>query len=417
MKVLIFNTFENEGGASKATIRIHKALIKENIDSKVVVMFKKGKDPTIIGLDSNLIKKLLNKIRLQIDFLPLRLYRKRKNTVFTVSWLGANIKKLIRKVNPDLCFLTWISAGFIRIEDIALIKQPIIWRLSDSWPFTGGCHVPGDCTNYIIKCGNCHILRSNKENDLSRINWNRKRKAWSKLNMTIVCPSNWMADCARKSSLLADKKIVVIPNAIEVTLFKPQEKLIARRKFNFQQEKLLIMFGASNSNSDPNKGMHLLIPAIKNFSKTKMGSNAELIIFGADQPKDSPDFGIKVNYMGKILNEAILASLYAAVDIFIAPSLQDNSANTVLEALSCGTPCIAFNTSGMPDLIKHKENGYLAQSFDIFDLEQGIIWLLEDTDRLCNLGKKARESVILNNSSEIVAKKYVNLFNELTNLN
>ena len=114
-------------------------------------------------------------------------------------------------------------------------------------------------------------------------------------------------------------------------------------------------------------------------------------------------------------DDVTLSLVYSAADVFVTPSKEDNLPNTVLESLACGTPCVAFNIGGMPDLIEHQKNGYLAQPFDTSDLARGIQWVLEDSSRYAQLGDRARKKVETEFNQTIQTQRYLSLFNKIIN--
>jgi glycosyltransferase involved in cell wall biosynthesis len=243
--------------------------------------------------------------------------------------------------------------------------------------------------------------------------WQRKLKAWKNLNLTIVTPSYWLAKCSGASSLLQNARIEVIPNGIDTEIFKPVQRFIARTILGLPQNKRLILFGAIEPTSNIRKGFHLLQPALKKLSQSDWVDRVELVVFGASKPKNVPDFGFKSNYLGKLNDDISLALVYAAVDLFVAPSLEDNLPNTIIESLACATPCVAFNIGGMPDMIEHQQNGYLAQPFDVEDLARGITWVLEDVERWQKLCDRSRQKVEQQFTLQIQAMNYLSLYKNI----
>jgi glycosyltransferase involved in cell wall biosynthesis len=206
----------------------------------------------------------------------------------------------------------------------------------------------------------------------------------------------------------------VIANGLDIQRYKPIEKSFARNLLGLPQNKQLILFGAMSSTSDRRKGFHLLLPALKKLSQGQMGQDRlELVVFGASQPLEPPDFGFKTHYLGRLNDDISLALVYAAADIFVAPSTEDNLPNTVMEALACGIPCVAFKIGGMPDMIEHQQNGYLAHPYDIEDLAQGINWVLENTERYNQLCIQARQKVEQEFTLELQAEKYLELYSDI----
>ncbi|NEQ63183.1 MAG: glycosyltransferase, partial [Moorea sp. SIO4A1] len=157
----------------------------------------------------------------------------------------------------------------------------------------------------------------------------------------------------------------------------------------------------------------LLQPALQELSQSGWRDQLELVIFGDSRPDNPPEFGFNAHYLGTFSDDLSLALVYGAADVFVCPSLQDNLPNTVMEAIACGTPCVAFNIGGMPDLIEHQKNGYLAQPYQIEALAQGIAWVLENTERHQKLSYRAREKVEKEFTLEIQARRYLSLFTEI----
>ena len=360
------------------------------------------------------LAKGLAKLRPTLDQLPLYPYPKRERSPYSVQWLPDNLAAQVAQINPDVIHLHWINGGYLKIETIARFKKPIIWTLHDMWAFTGGCHITKDCMNYTNSCGTCPQLHSNKEKDLSRWIWQRKARAWQNLNLTIVTPSHWLAKCAASSSLLKNVRIEVIPNGLDTQQYKPIEKSVARSILSLPEDKQLILFGAMSATSDPNKGFNFLQSALQNLSQSGWGEQVELVVFGSSQPKNPTELGLKSHYLGRLNDDISLSLVYAAADVFIAPSVQDNLPNTVMESLACGTPCVAFDIGGMPDMIEHQQNGYLAKPFDIDDLARGITWVLEDEERLQKLGSNGREKIEQNFSLEIQAYNYLSVYKDIS---
>jgi glycosyltransferase involved in cell wall biosynthesis len=413
IKPLLISTHDINGGAPRATYRLHQGLNSIGIQSQILVQTKETDTYTVLT-DTTKFGKAFGKFTRTLDALPLQLYPHRDSKLaFSAQWVPDSIAAQVTELDPDVVNLHWTNGGFVQIETLAKIKKPIVWTLHDMWLFTGGCNYNGDCTNYTSSCGACPQLHSNKENDLSRWIWKRKQKSWQGLELNIVTPSHWLADCAAFSPLIKDKRIQVIPNGINTEQYKPIQKSIVRSILGLPLDKHLILFGAMSPTSNPRKGFHLLQPALLKLSQNGWADRIEVIIFGASQPEKPLEIGFKVHYLGKLKDEISLALVYAAADLFIAPSVQDNLPNTIMESLSCGTPCVGFDIGGIPDMIEHKQNGYLAKPFDIDDLAQGITWVIEDQERWHLLSKRSREKVEQEFTLEIQAKEYLKLYQSL----
>ena len=389
-----------------AGYRLHKGLIFQGIDSQVLVEIKGINDTTIHGAKS-VLKKTTSLIKVIIDQMAVRVYFHRTGLPFSPSIVPDRITSKINIIDPSIIHLHWICGGFIRIETLKKIKKPIVWTLHDSWAFTGGCHIPYECMGYRENCGKCPTLGSKREHDLSRFVLERKIKSWHDLDITVVTPSTWLSDCAKNSNLFSNSRIEVIPNGIDINQFKPIDKETARDQLSLPKDKKLILFGAVNSTSDPNKGFNHLKDSLSHLEKLK---NTDLVIFGGENSIDLQDCKFKIYSLGKIYDDNTLALIYSAADVFVAPSLSENLPNTILESLACGTPCVAFNIGGIPDLIEHKKNGYLASPFDSKDLAVGIKWILDDEK---TLSENARQKVLDEFNILDVAYRYSELYKSI----
>lgn len=411
MKILIVNTSDLQGGAARAAYRLHQALKKEGVTSQMLVQSKSSDDYSVIGPETKM-QKAVNMMRPTLDAIPVKRYNNRTKTLFSPSWLPfSGMVEKINALKPDVVHLHWIAGGMIRIEDLAKIKAPIVWSLHDMWAFTGGCHYDEACDGYKNQCGQCPVLSSNKEKDLSRKVWLRKQKAFACLpKMTVIGLSKWLADCAASSSLFENTSVVNLPNPIDTQNFAPIEQAKARNLFNLPQDKRLILFGAMGATSDPRKGFKSLTKALNHLP-----SDYELVVFGSSEPQTPQGFNQKAHYLGQLQDDVSLRVLYSAADVMVVPSLQENLSNAIMESLACGTPVVGFAIGGNVDLIEHQQNGYLAKPLDTWDLANGINWILNHATPE-QLEQAAREKVLKEFNSDLVAKKYISLYQKLTNL-
>jgi len=392
LKILHINTSDTEGGSARAVCRINKGLCDIGIDSRMLVQTKDGDDDSVISAESK-IDKFFGITRRHIDQMPLSFYRHREKLPQNLQWLPYGQQKKIQKIAADICHLHWICNGFVRIEELARIKKPIVWTLHDMWALTGGCHIPGECERYTESCGKCPQLGSLCNFDLSRWVWFRKNRAWKDLNLTVVAPSSWMAECARKSSIFQGKRIEVINNGLDVDKFKPLSKDLARE-------------------IDRNKGLSYIVQALRHADR-KMLNNAELVIFGISSSEETLNLGLPVKYIGRLYDDVSLSMLYSAADVMVVSSIQEAFGQTASEAMACGCPVVAFRTSGLVDIVDHEQNGYLAKPFDTIDLAKGICWAMEDSQKRERLGRKAREKAVSKFEIRGIAAQYFGLYENI----
>jgi glycosyltransferase involved in cell wall biosynthesis len=405
MKILLVNTLDIKGGAARAAYRLHKALLAQGVNSQMLVQSKYSDDYTVIGPQTK-FQKVMGKLRPTLDSIPVRRYLERSKTLFSPSSVPlAGLVNKINAINPDIVHLHWIAGGMVRIEDLSKINAPIVWTLHDMWAFTGGCHYDEECARYQKQCGACPVLGSKREKDLSRKVWLRKQSCFAELpNMKIIGLSKWLTDCAASSSLFKNNLVGNLPNPIDTQIFAPFEQTQARKLFNLPHHKKLILFGAMGTTSDLRKGFKELVQALAHLPL-----DYELVVFGSSTPQNPQGFKQKAHYLGHLHDDVSLRVLYSAADVMVVPSLQENLANAIIESLACGTPVVGFAIGGNADLIDHQKTGYLAKPFDTQDLVNGIKWVLQHE---CpeQLVQAARAKVLREFDSQVVAKKYIELY-------
>ena len=388
MRILHLNTFDALGGAARAAYRLHKQLRAMAIDSMMYVQKKSSDDITVH--DSNRTStRLLNKILPFIDPLPLRFYKKDEKSFWSLNWFPRNlIAKDIHKMDPDIINVHWIGNGFVPVKMLGKLGKPIVWTMHDSWAFTGGCHVPYDCRRYMEQCGYCPQLRSKRENDLSRMNFKRKSRHVNNAEVTVVAPSKWMANNTSQSQTLRGKNILTIKNGIDLGVFKPLDKTHCRKVLNLQPGINYVLF-CSGSFTDENKGFRLFFDSVKILRQSR--KNVVALMVGSDNPPIGKADGFGYENLGKMSDDYSLALAYSAADITCVPSLYDNLPQAATESMACGTPVAAFNSSGLPDVIDHRINGFLAKPRDPSELASGMSWMLDNLGTLSSNARKKAE--------------------------
>ena len=418
LRVLTVNVSDSSGGAARAAYRIHKATIEAGIDGRFLVKNKSLNDPNVLSVQSfdsfssfkAPFRWLQHKINNKLQQARWRPYPNRQN-VFMSDLRGSSLHGALQKIQYDILHLHWINLRFVDIEDLAKITKPIVWTLHDCWPFTGVCHYFYDCTRYKQSCGSCPHLASNNEKDLSHKVWQKKMEVFSKLNIHVVCPSNWLAQAARESTIFKQFPVSVIPNPLDTDFFVPGSKIDACKVLSISPEKRYILYGAMNAIKDRNKGFAELKSCLQYYEKQFDAKDIEVLTFGSNEKAQFELNHIRTTDLG-LLNDQQLRAAYRASDVMVTPSLSENLSNIIMESLSCGTPVVAFNIGGNSDMIDHKLNGYLAEPYNPQDLAAGIAWCLENNTS-GELSRRAQNNVEENYSMERVGEMYVELYKEL----
>jgi len=420
MKVTLINTSDAGGGAPAAGMRLLKALRQKKVDAKLLVKEKKTEEPAVIQAGSGRFYRFINQINFLYERLPFIWFRAKSREVrfaFSPADAGIDISDNPAVKNADILHLHFTNLGFLSINDIKKLLtagKPVVWTLHDMWTFTGGCHYSADCDHFLQQCGNCWMLRSPGDNDSSHSGWLHKAgiyNAAGKKPVMITC-SRWLAGVAKTSSLLKDFRIEAIPNPIDVSLFSPGNKEELRKRWNINQKAKIVLFGAANI-LDRRKGLNYLVEAL-DILKTKYDGleDMEIVIFGKNKSFDVNVFPFKVNELSIIRSQQQMAELYGLADLFVTPAIEDNLPNTVMESLACGTPVVAFDTGGLPEMVDHMQNGYLAEFKSAADLATGIHWILT-SDKKSFFAENARKKVLDNFTNDIVAEKYLAVYQSI----
>ena len=417
MKVLFANTNDSSGGAARAAMRIMRGVQQSGVEAQMFVKDKYSKSPDVIPLSayapssnwlSDIFKWVIQKFKNRYHMFKWHPYKRTRQNVFMSDLRHTDIHGALQRLDYDIVHLHWINNRFLDIRKLAKIHKPIVWTLHDSWPFCGVCHLPMDCKRYERHCGACPMLGSHNEKDLAYEIFEKKLEVYKDLELHIVTPSRWLAECVRKSVLLGKFPIMVIPNCINTELYQPLNKQDACRLLGLEQDKKYILFGAMQATKDQNKGFDLLLKSL-NLLQDR---NVELIVYGTNENLNIYDIPMPVHSLGYINDDKQMSLIYNAADVSIVPSRSENLSNTIMESLSCGTPVVAFNIGGNSDMIDHQQNGYLANELDCEDMAHGIQWCLEHKEEN-TLWENAREKVMANYTIQIVSEQYNQLYQSL----
>lgn len=418
MNILFLNTYSQTGGAAIACQRILKVL--QNIpEVSTQMLVHEGKnDAQVLSLEEGFWKKKKVFARFaaeRLAFLPYEAEKKYR-FAFSPTRVGVDISKHPAVLEADILHLHWINFGFLSLKNLKqlfALQKPIVWTLHDMWAFTGGCHYSEDCTFYEQECGHCFYLKNSKKDDLSHQIWEKKEVIYSNRNLHFTAPSRWTKKVAQASKLLKSFPIHHITHPLDVEIFKPLTKENLYTKYRLDSDKKYILFGAMNINHE-RKGFRYLKNALEILSQKfpEKISNWELLVFGKADQEMLQGLPFQAHYLGTISSSEVLSEIYNISSLFVMPTLQEVLGFTVLEALACGTPVVGFDTGGIPDMVKHQKNGYLAEYKSATDLAKGIAWVLNHPSYQ-ELSAHARKIVLQNHSEEKIAQEYLYLYKSL----
>lgn len=417
MRVLIINTSERIGGAAVAASRLMEALKKNGIKAKMLVRDKQTQQITVVELPHNM-QMVWKFVWERIAIWKANNFSRKNIFAVDIANTGTDITSLPEFQQADIIHLHWINQGMLSLKNIEKILEsgkPVVWTMHDMWSCTGICHHARHCTNYQQECHNCPFINNGKRRkDLSNRIFLKKQKLFSKHKISFVTCSHWLKEQAEKSALLQGQNVWSIPNPININLFKPHSKKQAREQFALPQDKKLILFGAVKI-MDKRKGIDYMIEACRLLYEKhpELKERLGIVAFGNQSQQLQSMLPFKVYPLDFVKDEHRIVDIYNAVDLFVTPSLEENLPNTIMEAMSCGIPCVGFNVGGIPEMIDHLHNGYVAQYRSAEDFANGMHLILTEPE-YASMSEQACRKAVANYSESIIAKKYIELYNKIT---
>lgn len=417
MKTLLLNHSDLNGGAAIAAYRTHRSLKQCDVSSTMWVNRKVSDDWSVESPATNW-QSMVYRIKPMIgQAFPKMLYRDTAAQERSFNWLPSRWPRLINSSNADLVHLQWVNSEMISIKNISRIDKPLVMTLQDMWAFCGAEHYTQD-ERYIDGYAKNSRPDSITGLDIDQFIWKGKKRHWRK-PVQIVAISHWLADCAKRSALMHDWPITVIPNPIDTSIWKPSCKKNARLAFNLPLDKKIITFGAIGGTSNPRKGFKFLVEVMSRLSTKRQ--DVHVVVFGQSEPEIPSDIGFPATYVGRLSDPVAMSMLNSASDVFVNPAIQEAFGQTASEAQACGLPVVAFKNTGIADIVNHRKTGYLADWSDADDLLNGVEWTLDrtgmDNELVGNLSlsENARERAERLFSYDTVGHQYKSLYEQVVN--
>jgi len=361
LKVLHLS-YSCDTGAGIAVDRLHKAQIKSGLQSDFIFFRPFSRQSAKISW----VEKKVNGL---VNILINKCIPSESLNLFPTS-----ILRVINSSDADVVHLHWIHGEMMSISQIGKIKKPVVWTFHDMWPLCGSEHYVADrqyVDGYRDLAG--ESISSFFKSWIRRWRWEKKMKVFSHLKCQILTPSKWMTDCTKESFIFRGFDCHTVPNWLETDIFKPLGCVTGlRSKYGLPEGRRIILFGASRPD-DARKGWDLLVQALEQLSGKKQLC---LVVFGKNGKANIA--GIQTVWLGSIEGDKAMAEVYNCADIMCVPSRQETFGQTASEPQACGVPVVAFNATGLKDVVEHQVTGYLAKAFDPMDFANGINWVLNE---------------------------------------
>ncbi len=396
MRVSFISYSDGGGGAAKAVYNLHKSFKK---NSNLIVVDKRQKNKTIILHQRGIIGKIKRRLRYliaQLIFLNQNFY------VMSLNFLNSNLSKRINDSKYDLVNLHWINCETISLSEIKKINKPIVWTLHDMWPIMGIYHYSLD-KKYFNQDTKSIIVKK-YFNFLDNFIKKKKEKLFFEKKINIVSPSKWLLDEVKKTKLPFNKTLT-IPNPIDTKLFQKKKKITKlKKKYQIPLDRKILLY-SSLKIDDKRKGYEV----IKKLINMKANKDYIFIFLGINDFLYKENYPSNVKFIKETFNENEIVEIYSISDVLLFPSIIDNFPNTILEAMSCSLPCVAFNCFGMKEIITHKNNGYLAMPYPVESFSKGINFILKNKKKFNNISKIVKSNYAYN----VIREKYSSFFKKI----
>jgi glycosyltransferase involved in cell wall biosynthesis len=409
LRVHSYSYYESYGGAARATLRLHRALLRAGITAEMVVGIQSSDDATVHGPRSR-IGKGLALARPSLGDLVLAAYRRRDTTAFSIGVFPGRWHLGEPGSVPDLIHLHWIASDFLPFWKLRRFKVPLIWTLHDMWPFTGGCHYAGQCEAYRDSCGSCPQLGSRRTYDLSRLLVRSKRHAFGKLPLVVVCPTSWLADRARESFVFRGADIRVIPNGVDVEVFRPLEQSLARDLLRLSPTAKYVLMAAIKGLEDPRKGGPFLLEAMRSIRNKYPEQDIRLLVLGSKFSNQAAHAGIDIHFAGHVHDDAAVALYYGAADVVAIPSTSEVLPNVAVESMACGRPCVTFAIGGMTEVVTSGETGFVVPAFSSDAFALALTDCILNPSTWLDMSKKARGKALRDYDICETTRQYLDVY-------
>ncbi|MBL9150044.1 MAG: glycosyltransferase [Phycisphaerae bacterium] len=416
MRVVQFSTYADAGGAARAARRLHVGLRGIGVDSRMLALERGGSgddstaavypDPREAATWSAIERQCIVQNRSDVS-----------NTWFSTGRPGCDVADHPWVVEADVLHLHWVP-GLLASRDVGRLLargKRLVWTLHDEWPFTGGCHFTAGCERWRTRCHACPQLRSDPHRIVEAI-FDDKLAECAGGTLTLAAPSRWLAERAAQSAIFGGRRSVCIEHGLDLATWSPVGRDERRRELGLAPDDSLILFTAGDV-AERRKGFHVLLDALTGLQPAVAGAKLHVAVLGWCPPEAiaaaRERLPMPLIACGSIADDARAAATYAAADLFVIPSLEDNLPNTIVESLACGTPVVGSAAGGIPEALARQSFDACAPVGDAAALASRIESALAMRDRRDALRVASRAIAERHYALERHAREYLALYHDL----
>lgn len=430
--ILVINAFDIGGGAEKIAMDLHRSYLALGHESVFLVGNKQSDLLSVIeipptawrrfwgGVDREIQKikfrglwcfhRLINIIQMPYYYTARR--SGRENFHYPES------RRMVNKLqqDADVIHLHNLHNEYFDLRMLPNLskRKPVIITLHDEYLLTGHCALSLGCGRWRIGCGKCpHLdVYPAVRVDNTRYNWQRKQAISSKSDLTLVTPSAWLAERARES-LLSSLPVRVLPNGIDLSIFKPGSQPAARKSLGLDQKAFILLHTAAGGRKNHYKDYEMLDRVVARLKNQSFNQPVILLALGGNQDSQEKINNVTMVEKSYINDPLEIARYYQACDLYIHTAKTENAPLVILEAMACGKPIVSTNAGGIPELVREGETGYAVPIGDDEGMVNRILTLINDPGQRDQMGIKAAKVAKVEYGLNRMVDDYLNLYQEL----
>jgi glycosyltransferase involved in cell wall biosynthesis len=441
LKILQISTQDLGGGAEKSALFLFNEYRERGYKSWLAVGSKFSNDPDIFEIPKpsrNLIpnnkivfsferllkevdSQVLNKtgINFHLNALtssPLEIQRKIQRQLGWEDFNFPSTKHILDMVPelPNIVHLHNLHGNYFDLRYLPELSHqiPTILNLRDMWTLTGHCAYPIDCTRWQIGCDHCPDLNIYPAivRDATKYNFQKKKNIYTRSKLYITTPSKWLMDQVMTSQMFSSVEYRVIGNAINVHIFRPGNKKLARQKLHIPENAQIVLFLAHSEFKDI-KTMRATLSQLKKWKVPLI-----FICVGINGEKESLGEG-ELIFAGRILDENKMILYYQAADVYLHAAHHEVFGKSLVEAMACATPVVATGVDGIPEVVNDGVTGFLTEAKDSITLAERIKTLLENPNKMVEIGLNATNYAKREFNLDRQADSFLSWYNEILSIN
>lgn len=438
--ILQVNAVEMTGGASRVAWNLHRAYGKRGLRSWMAVGRRETDDPSVFQITNE-------QARGQWARNLLRIARKveTKSTDISGAWLLSRILRLTAEpirawdlwqgvedfrypdsrqvlelppVMPDIVHCHNLHGNYFDLRALPCLNHvvPIVLTLHDAWLLGGHCAHSFDCEKWKTGCGHCPDLSIYPRlwRDRTARNWLIKNGIYSRCRLYIATPSRWLMDKVQQSMLMqAALECRVIANGVDLEVFRPSDKLGARRSLGLPPSARILVFVSQAVRRSRWRDYGLLEETVRRLARESPEGQPMIVICWGDVGEPRRFGRAEIRFLPFEDKGAEISSYFQAADIYLHPAKVDTFPNAILEALACGTPVVATAVGGIPEQVDDGVTGFLIPSGDAEAMAARVNQLLTDNELRQKIGVQAVEYARSRFSLDQQADSYLSWYKEI----